>query len=104
MSMIWLLDKFCQAMRTVYVNSKLTPNPQPDGKLRLAPTFQNYPFSSRALAYAEMIALGQSIEKKYATDPRYSALGWLINMIAGTTTPAPATKPVLPDVAKYWLS
>ena len=98
MSMIWLLDKYCQAMRTIYMNSTATPSNEPDGKMRLAPSFQNFPFSSRALAHGEMASLGMAIETKYAKDPRYSAVGWLVTMISGNTT----TPPVLPDVAKYW--
>ncbi len=99
MSMIWLLDKYCQGMRTVYVNSTATPSNTPDGKARLAPSFQNYPFSSRALAHGEMATLGMAIETKYAHDPRFSAVGWLVTMISGNAT----TPPVLPDVAQYWM-
>jgi Ferritin-like len=99
MSMIWLLDKYCQAMRTIYMNSTAIPSTDPDGKMRLAPSFQNFPFSSRALAHGEMAVLGMAIETKYANDPRYSAVGWLVTMISGNAT----TPPVLPDVAKYWM-
>lgn len=99
MSMIWLLDKYCQAMRTITMNSTAAPSSDPDGKMRLAPSFQNFPFSSRALAHGEMASLGMAIETKYGKDPRYGAVGWLVTMISGNAT----TPPVLPDVAKYWM-
>lgn len=99
MSMIWMLDKYCQAMRTIYMSSKVAPSNLPDGKIRLAPSFQNFPFSSRALAHGEMVVLGQAVQTKYSTDPRYGAIGWLVDKIAGTAT----TQPTLPDVAPYWV-
>ena len=120
MSMIWMLDKFCQAMRQVYLTapdtsttSAPTPsasgevagilNPQPDDKPRLAPTFQNFPFASRASASAAMVDLATTIDNTYSGQARYdSGIKYYVNMITGHKDGNVLIGPALPDVGSYW--
>ncbi|MBE0620226.1 MAG: hypothetical protein IH605_06510 [Burkholderiales bacterium] len=124
MSMIWMLDKFCQAMRQVYLNAPDTPtpiktktdpnpptppgilNPQPDEHPRLAPTFQNYPFASRAKAWSEMVELATTIDTKYKGQARYdSDIGYYVGKITGyVNNSGVRVGPALPDVRQYWAS
>ncbi|MEM7151957.1 MAG: ferritin-like domain-containing protein [Myxococcota bacterium] len=84
MSMIWILDKFLQAMRGIETTSKGTV-------VALAPTFENLSLGSRDRAFQSLSELADAVATACGNEPWYSDISWLIPMIKQ-----------LPDVSDYW--
>ena len=88
MSMIWIMDKLIQQMRTVPLN---------DGSNQvLAPTFENFDLGPRATSFAALKALAQRAIDLLPTSggkivPEYNDLAVYLKKFA-----------TLPDVAQYW--
>lgn len=85
-SMIWILDKVIQQMRTVtFQENNITYN--------LAPTFENINLGHRHQAFSNLTSLCNNFRAQFGTEPWYTAayLDDYIKMI-----------PTLPDVSAFW--
>lgn len=87
MSMIWILDKFIQSMRTVAIGGGEY------GGTFLAPTFENYDLGTRQQAFAKLKKLGETVHETCKDAPWYkhAGLDGYVTMISQ-----------LPDVSGYW--
>lgn len=92
MSMIWVLDKMLQAMRTVPLYGD-SISALPDGNLRLSCPFDNYDLGPRSQAHANLVALANEVDASYGKEAWYTGagLGYYAKMIR-----------TLPDVSAYW--
>ncbi|VAW55786.1 hypothetical protein MNBD_GAMMA07-1986 [hydrothermal vent metagenome] len=83
-SMIWLLDKYCQTLRTI---------PQSWGDAVLSPTFENIDLGTRENAFANLSSLCNKTTKVCANTDWYknAGLDYYLNKIK-----------LLPDVTDYW--
>ena len=81
MSMIWILDKLCQAMRGLSYT-------QGGVEYTLAPTFENTPIlGTRSEAFGNLKSLANSVNDAN----QLSVMGWLIPLVKN-----------LPDVSPHW--
>lgn len=81
LSMIWMLDKLIQAMRTVAIGTQAGGN-------RLAPTFEDYDLGPRAQAYQTLVQLANAAAQVPGVD--------IANVVEHITSGQ------LPDVSKLW--
>lgn len=92
MSMIWILDKFLQAMRTVPLYGDEVGS-LPDCNLRLSCPFDNIDLGPRDQAHAKLAAMAAEVDAAYGDQGWYqdAGIGYYAKMI-----------PTLPDVSAYW--
>lgn len=91
MSMIWVLDKFIQSMRTVY----LEPTGASPGQCtRLAPPFDNINLGARHQAFATLKSMCARAHARYADAPWYQQ--------AGLDYYIDKAIPELPDVSEFF--